>query len=363
LGERIAFLAPSYYRGWLKALQQAGQGGAAGRIARTRIAGLATGVLVLTAATLYAMRERGYISDEEFEERMDPTKGKFLMVPIDLGEEGKRVEVGFGGFYVSMVRTLANMTKEDATVTGEAGRWYRGHAGTAPRILWDVTSGEDYQGNPVTTGEAVAKGVLPLAAQQSQYGEGTSGQRYSSAAAGAFGLRAYPEAQTAPRTEALRQMAKERYDRPWDELSIREQATLVRRRTREFGDEKAKSTPAAEARGNRAKAERQEALTRAVGRDTRDRLRELNEELPSYDITLSLDGAEVPLSKDRQAEYGRLLAEEYDRSVAAWDMDRLRSKGGKAREDFVKRSLTRAKERAKRRLIVGSRRQLPTVGS
>lgn len=347
--ERLTFLAPSYYRAHLKLLEQATQGGQPGFIARKQLGSLAAGVMLTSIAALYALKKTGQISDEEMEERLNPARGKFLMIPVKLGESGKTVEIGFGGVYVSIARTIGNAQRyaEGKASDNPYIHWYRGHAGVAIRAAWDIGTGKDYLGKPVEPGEALAKSVLPVAAQQGFTGEGTAGQHAADVGAGLLGLRSYPGSDAGNHLDKLRKAAMEKTGKRYEDLSIPEQARIVK----EVGEEKPASTEGAKLRAIEADELKVKRLTKLVSGDTQKALKEFSHALPSYDTKLAMHGIGIPLTGARQDRFEKLLAEEYDKSVAAWPVDRLRDAPPKSRETFMMHSLELAKTRAKSRLI------------
>ena len=349
--ERLFFLAPSYYRGYTKLLQQGFDRGAGGAIARKQLGFMASGVLLTGVAGLYAAFSAGLISEDELYERLDPSRGKFLMVPVTVSDD-KRIEVGMGGFYVSMVRTLANMA-EKKSVFGPLGRWYRGHSGMIPRLTADVGSGRDYFGNPISTEEAVAKSVLPIAAQDVVMGDGAPEQRAAQAGAGMVGGRAFPPSEKGEYVDALRRFAQGKTGQNYSDLGLRERAKLVREfnRTHKPPTVAPENRQVAQERAAAAQAERQKKLMAGVKTETRKRLEEFGKVLPSYDVDLAYGGVQIPMTPGERREYEKLLIEEYDREIAKWPVDRLRRLNEKSRADYMRRQLESAKERAKRRLM------------
>lgn len=350
--ERVLLLAPSYYRSHLKLLQQMGQGGAPGRLARQQVGALAGGVMLTTIVALMALRKGGVISDEEFEERLNPERGKFLMVPVKLGNSGKTAEIGFGGFYVSMVRSMATSLKADNdNPTGTAlKQWYRGHAGMGPRLAWDAATGRDYLGKPITPGESALRSITPLGIQQAT-GEGTNAQNAAETAGGLFGLRAFPASAAQQRTDELRKMAAAEYGKRLSELTFAESAAVVRKYERDHPEPKPAASKEAKLAAMENQERRQKAITKAVSPETRALLEEFNHPLPSYDPHIPVRGVEVPLSGDRLRRYEQLLAEEYDRTAGRWNADRLRALKPEARQAVIRSTLEFAKERAKSRLL------------
>jgi hypothetical protein len=351
--ERALFLAPSYYRSHLKLLQQMGQGGAPGRFARQQVGFLAGGVMLSSIGMLMAARKAGVITDEEFEERLNPERGKFLMVPVPLGHSGKTAEVGFGGFYVSMVRSLATSLKADnPNPTGTAlKQFYRGHAGMGPRTAWDVASGRDYLGKPISPGMAVGRALAPLGVQQSVMAEGTPAQNASDTAAGLVGLRGFPGSEAGQRADSLRKTATAMFGKRYDTLTLPEQAQVVRQFKKDNPEPKPPAAASVVQAAIEAQDVRKQRLTKAVAPETRKLLEEFRHPLPDPDTHVTIRGQEVPLTPDRQKRYEQLLAEEYDKTAGKWDADRLRALKPEARQAVIRSTLEFAKERARGRLL------------
>lgn len=356
--ERLTVLAPAYYRGFVNLARQAGQGGAGGRIARKQLGSMLGGVLLTGIAGLYAAKEAGWITDDEFEERINPARGKFLTVPVRLGATGKSAEIGFGGFYMSIMRTLGNAHawEKGEQTDNPFVKWYRNHAGVLPRLGWDLATGKDNQGNPVTPATAAGRALLPVAAQNVALDPGTPEQGGFTAAAGLVGLRSFPGSESGEHVEGLRKYAA-RQGKVYSQLSLPEQAAMLKRYERENPKPATQPSPGQVDRAVAAAAERQKRVTAAVSPDTRDRLKQLEKALPSYDAKLAINGAEVPLTRDQQRRYESLLAEEYDRSVKNWPVDTLKRAPAKQRADWMERQLEMAKDRAKRRLVQESVRR------
>lgn len=347
--ERVALLAPAFYRGWIGLWKQAFQTGAPARFARKQLGALASGVFLLSVGNLYRSYLMGDISWDELEERLNPARGKFLMTPLPIGDD-KRVEVGFGGFYLNMVRTLA-ASKKYAEAEGRTEnplvKWYKGHAGILPRAALDTATGTDYAGNPTTLPQTVARAIAPIAVQQSLMGDApTTHQNVAQAIPGLAGLRSFPESEPGKRYDLLRKSA-EAEGRKYGDLSILEQAALVKK----LPGEKPPSTPGSKMRAIDAAEARRKSLAAAVSKDTRKALEEFGHPLPGYDAVLSFRGVPVPLTPKRQEEYEKLLAEEYDRTVKAWPRGKMQAATKEAREQFITSSLEQAKGRARARLV------------
>lgn len=353
--ERLAFLAPSYYRAHIKLLQQMSEGGAAGKIARKQIGALASGVLLTSIGLLYALRKDGQITQDEMEERLDPSRGKFLMVPVRLGTSGKSIELGFGGFYRSMVRTAGNVMAGESQ-SNPLTHWYRGHAGALPRISWDVLTERDYSGKPVKPQEVALRSVMPISASQAAMEKGTPEQHAANVGAGLIGLSSFPSSESGDRTERLRKFAEAR-GKQWSKMSLPEQAIYVKHFDK-IDPKPAKTAEEelmAKERAAAADVEHKKRVTEKLSGQSKDVLKALGHEMaPGYEGILHINGANVPLSRDRRNRYEELLAEEYDRTLKLVPKEKLTAAPQALREDALKKWLGAAKERAQKRLIVES---------
>lgn len=357
--ERLVFLAPSFYRAHLASARQAFQGGAAGALARKQLGGLMSGVFLTSLAALYALKSQNQISEEEFEERLNPSRGKFLMVPVPLGDD-KNLEIGFGGLWTSVARTLGNANR---WAKGEQSdnplvRWYRGHAGTIIRSGWDVGEGKDYLGQPTGIGETAVKLAMPLAAQPLAKGaleqtglidqEATGLQRLGEAGGGVVGLRSHPGSPSGEYLDRLRKAAPIQFGKRYEDLSFDQQAKLVQ----QFGEMKPPATEGAKTAALQQDELRAKRLLSKMPSDVKQRLKDVGHPaVPSYDPEQSIAGVRVPLTQARRERYETLLAEEYERAVKSWPMDRVKELPATARKKFVDSSFLQAKQRARYRLF------------
>jgi hypothetical protein len=136
------------------------------------------------------------------------------------------------------------------------------------------------------------------------------------------------------------------------DLSLGEQARVMRAVERDpAAPKKPPASPQAIERAFAAQAERSKRLTGMVSEESRKKLTSLGKTLPGYETTVSMGGVDVPLSAARLKEYERLVADEYNKAVSGWPEEKLRQMRPDARDDYMRRSLTEAKSRAKSRLI------------
>lgn len=369
LGERLMALAPSYYRGGLQLIGTAFQRGEAGFRARQGLAAVSSGILLATVA---AMKAAG-LDDDEIESRLDPTRGKFLKVPVEL-ETGRTIEMGTSNILTSYVRLLGagydHFTNDNPIDTGADGnpilRWLRGKAAFSPRLAIDLWTGKDYFGERIQPSEAIVQSFEPLVVQQILHGQGgvfenptpqtPKIENVADAVVSVFGFSSYPGSQADARKDVMNQEAVKKYGRNYNQLSIPEQAQVVKlAASNPAMPKKGEATASQIERAMTRQAERQARINNMVSRDSRMKLSELGKSLPPYLATLSISGTEVPLGDARLERYEELLAEEYDRTISGWNLAALKKMPADVREDRLKTWLTQAKDRAQNRLIRESR--------
>ena len=150
LTERVALIAPSYYRGALNLVAAAGERGVSGQITRRALSGYLLGGAVL----FYGIGKALGMKDDEILRRFDPRRSDFLLWPVKIGK--MTTEIGLGGIYKSLLRLAGNVARVSmehpdnwlslAPDKNPITRWYRGHAGPAIGLVWDKFSGRDYLG-------------------------------------------------------------------------------------------------------------------------------------------------------------------------------------------------------------------------
>jgi hypothetical protein len=368
-GERLLFLAPSYYRGGLNLITTAFQRGVPGKLARQALGATIGGVLLTSLA---AMKAAG-LSDEEIEERLNPARGKFLKVPVDLSD-GKKIEVGYSNILISYARLLGSAAdhfgSDKPIDTGADGnpilRWLRGKAAFSPRILTDIVTGKDYFGNRIQPQEAILKAFEPLAVQQILHGEGSAFEQglldpqepgranIADALVSVFGVASYPGSKSDQKMAVLNGASRQQFGRDYDALTMLEQVKIAKAAESDPNWPKATSSPEEMEGAFALQIERKRRLTGMLEDDSRKKLDKLGKEIPGYLGSLAMNGVNVPLGR-RLDRYEELLADEYDTAIKAWDADRLKMLVPEAREKFVEKSLSKAKERAKAKLISESR--------
>jgi hypothetical protein len=154
-GEAALLLAPRYRRAVAALHASALQGGLRGRLARNAYLHLASGTLFTAGAITLALGKQQGKSDseiqEEFEAVMNPTSHRVLM--WGMGNQW----VGPGSKINSDIRMLSKIAArpEDFLDLEEFNanpgvKWVRGQMAGAHQLAWDVLTGEDYLGEPIT---------------------------------------------------------------------------------------------------------------------------------------------------------------------------------------------------------------------
>ncbi len=347
--ERFLALAPSYYRAGAANIARMFTKNGAAKVAVKSVFGMAAGVLITSIAGML----RAGLDWDEIEERLDPRRGKFLKVPVTLSD-GSVIEVGFGHILLSYVRFGASLVERREHLT-EAGvqnnpviRFLRSKAALVPGLASDLATGQDFMGNPQSIMEAALRRVVPIAVQ-SIADTGDAKQRVANMTFSFMGLQSYSQNQSAQFFRQMNNEAKRRFNRPYSELSIRQQTLIAAQFERE-GVRKPTATPQAVARAIANSAARQQSLMNGVSTASRQALMDVQHTLPSFDLSLHIGGATVPLSQRNAERYRDLLVEEYDRAIHAWPMSTLRNANPAVREAYVQRSLRSAKHRAELRL-------------
>lgn len=174
--ERALLLAPAYYRGGLNMIAGLAEKGVSGQVMRQAMTAYATGGAVL----FYGVAKALGMSDEEIQKRFNPMRSDFMLWKLKTGD--KTTELGFGGFYRSLIRLMGNTAKTSlehpenwaslAPDKNPITKWYRGHAGPLVSLTWNQFSGKDYLGRDVDLRNAVgAVTPLTLAATRPEPGQ------------------------------------------------------------------------------------------------------------------------------------------------------------------------------------------------
>ncbi len=352
LAERLVTLAPTYYRSQANLIGEAFQRGATGRQTRQMLGAMALGTAA-TAALL--MKFYAKLDNDEIARRMNPQNGTFLKVPVTLSD-GSKVEVGFGGMLLSLVRLagdLSETSESDSPLnTGvhnnQILRWVRNHSSATVGLGMELFMGEEHGRSPGDVGTLAAKRGLPVTAQKAIFQEGTAGQAVGNSLFSFLGLNSFDESKNAPYLRALEDAAKKQ-GKSYKNMTIQEKARAIKVVERS-GVKKPEMNESQKRLAIAREADRRSALLKRMKATTRNVLEEFDYKVPGYSRTVNLMGVDVPIDDAQTKLYERILAEEYDRSVERWNVEALRSAAPAARTRIVKKSLEKARERATSRL-------------
>jgi hypothetical protein len=367
MSERLMMLAPSYYRGGLNLIATAFQRGVAGDLARQALGATMAGVAISAVAAMKAVG----LSDDDVEERLNPAKGKFLKVPVDLGDNQK-LEVGYGNILTSYVRLMGaaadHFSSDKPVDTGADGnpmlRWLRGKAAFSPRLMIDLWTGKDFFGKRQEPQDAVLRSFEPLALQQIIHGDhavfehgaadpqAPARSNVADAITSLFGLTSYSGSDGDARLSIYNREARTQFNKSFSELSLPQQAAIVKA-SQSSPDMPPKKPPTADEmeRAFSVRAERQRSIMGTLSDDAKKKLGDLGEDVPAPTATVHVNGADVPLSNTRMRQYEGLLSSEYDATVSRWDVSNLKGMSADVRKKWIEAQFKHATERAKRKLM------------
>lgn len=225
LESSLLFYSPRMTRAALAIVGDAMRGGMRGERSRESLAHLAVGG---TAFFMKAARMAG-LSDEDIQDRLDPTQGHFMTVPI-AGQN-----IGVGGPFMAIAKLLARSADNpENLIPGSEDNplvaFWRGRTAPLLRTGWDVMSGETAIGEPVNNLESFAKNevasqVFPFAwqgmAEVAMSGGDATGMA-ANVGAQFLGGKASPEGYADMRNELARKQFGVRYDQltPEEQVQI-----------------------------------------------------------------------------------------------------------------------------------------------
>lgn len=350
LGERMLFNAPSYMRAALNLAAMAAQGGISGKVARRAICGMA-GVIGLS---MYGMYKANGMSDDEIAQRFNPANSKFMRYPHKLSN-GDVIEVGPGNILIQMARimgtTVDNVANGKKTGSGVEGnpwlRWASYRGSPLVRLGSDIWTGKDALGRPVTAKEALAKSILPIAAEQF-VGKESMESKATEATASFAGLSSMPESFSAAKTRLLNVEAKKRYGKDYTDLSLPERKKVVAATEPEIATKKPLFNESSAGFAVKADNERKDKLVQSLSPEVQAFVEKHGVKLAGYDNALTLAGKRIPLDEKEQAKYAELVAKEYERILkpllARENFDRMKPE---LRQHMVEERLDLARKRAR----------------
>jgi hypothetical protein len=320
VGERLLTFAPSYYRGAGGLIATAFQKGVSGKLARQMLGSYAAASVLVPMAAYTAMG----MDWDEIGQRLNPAKGKFLKVPVSLGD-GQRIEIGIGNILTQLVRLAGQAYSYHSTDkpidTGvEANpylRFLRGRAAFLPGIAIELATGRDYFGKRITAKESLARHFAPFVFQ-SMFPRDEAGyrQRLGDAAFTFFGLNAYPESEYQKNLNQIDQISRKVGGKPFSQLNISGRARAIAQFQRSPDYKKREPSPTDMERIIHLNAERQSALQAKIGDTESEKLSRLGLRVPGYRGTLTYNKVNVPMTESERKRYEELLADAYRNSVA-----------------------------------------------
>lgn len=356
LTERAFFLAPSYYRGAIDLVGQLASRGVGGAVARRAIGSY----LAVGPAAYYgvgsALVARGDMTQEELHERLNPADPSFLMWKVNVA--GKPVNVGFGGIYKSVIKLAAGMVRTSVEhpenwmsldpQENPMVRFLRGHSAPAPSIAFDQFTGRDFLGRDVDTGDIVPR-LLPLAIQAIIPHEGEQNSP-AEAVFSLLGLSAYTESTRRQMESERERLSRSHHGKSYEDLPMREQARLVKELNADPRFKRPPATSLQTERAIRAAKDRESRLTKALTDENRSLLTELGLRVRGFENAIHVAGVNVPLTEKQRAAYESAIAEGYNSEIIT-HVQALRDRTPEKRQEFLDRRLTKARERARARII------------
>ena len=195
LTERALLMAPAYYRGGLNLIAAMGERGVAGQVARRAMGAYALGGMVM----FYGVAKALGMSDDDILRRTNPARADFMMWRVRRGNRAS--EVGFGGFYRSLLRLMGKTAQTSVENPGNwksldpkknpFTQWYRSHAGPVVGLTWDMFSGKDFMGEDADV-RSIPRAMLPLAVETLRQKPGQPKPTALDAVTTATGMAKYP---------------------------------------------------------------------------------------------------------------------------------------------------------------------------
>lgn len=352
--ERIAFLAPSYYRGGAGLVSTALQRGVGGKEARKSVAAFSVGV---TATAVAGMLAAG-LEWDEIADRLNPSKGKFMRVPVTIGD--RKLEAGFGNILLSFARLLGETVEAaDSDKSIQSGvennpwlRFGRSKSGPIPSFGADATLGRDMMGKDVSATRAAVNRFTPITVQQGS-GEGTVSGKSVDAALSFLGLQAYPQNTRDLFSGEREKLAKEKYGREYEKLSFGEQAAISRTLEKEARFKRPPSNSRQREMAYQADIERVKRITSGLSDESRKKVDSLDLRLTGYDASIPAGGRPLYLTKSQTERYEKLVIEEYEKIISKISASQLERIPAPERQKRFNNLLVIAKNKARSRLRGG----------
>lgn len=352
--ERIALLAPSYYRGGGGLVATALQRGVGGKEARKAVGAFSVGV---TATAVAGMLAAG-LEWDEIADRLNPSKGKFMRVPVTIGD--RKLEAGFGNILLSFARLLGETVEaanSDKSIQSGAEnnpwlRFARSKSGPIPSFGADVALGRDMMGKDVSATRAAVNRFTPITVQQGS-GEGTVSGKSVDAALSFLGLQAYPQNARDLFNGEREKLAKEKHGREYEKLSFGEQAAISRALEKEERFKHPPSNSRQREMAYQADIERVKRITSGLSDESRKKVDGLDLRLTGYDASIPAGGRPLYLTKGQTKRYEKLVIEEYEKIISKVNVTQLERVPAPERQKRFNNLLVIAKNKARSRLRGG----------
>lgn len=323
--ERIALLAPSYYRGAVDSIAGLAEQGAGGKVIRQTMGRFILGGLL----TYYAAAKMAGMKDDEIKKRLDPTRSDYLNVAVKQ-DDGSVVNVGFGGIHRSLLRLAANTVKTSVehpenwkSLSAEKNplsRWYRGHAGPTVALTWEGVTGKDFLGRNSDIASMGTR-AIPLIAQQAIPQKGEAKAKPIEYVASALGMTATPESYTSRRNRVETEISQQKTGKDFSELSLGQRRGVEKETNKKLagvptGLTEERSQELAMKKSN----ERLENVRKGLREDTQKWIEEGGVKLRNYETSKELGKITVHLTKEETDFLHKQIVEEYQKVF-----DRLQS--------------------------------------
>lgn len=354
LAERLLLLAPSFYRGGLGQIGDMAAKGTTGAQARRAMGSYMAGIIATFGAGAVAVG----MPWEEIKNRLKPSNGNFMMIPLKFG--GKSLEVGFGGIMRSFMRLGGAVYKTSmehpenwGSLSSEKNpftKWLRGHSSPIVSKAWEQFSGKDYAGEDADM-KSLGRGSLPLFLQswlKQEKGQ-TGGQTAADMIFSFSGLLSWPQNTRNKILVERNRLAKEKFGGPYENLSMREQARVTRELERKPEFQKEPSTPRQIEQAFRRQVEREEQVQAGLEKPFRDVLEEKGLRIHGFEPTLKVGPTVILLTGEQMDRYKELIVEEYNRMLKS-RVGILSKRTTKRGQDLLDDWAEQAKNRARIKL-------------
>lgn len=370
--ERATLLASSMYRGFLNYLAAVGQRGIAGKVARQGMGAFMAGA----AATYVGVGLALGMSMDDIKERFNPARGDFMMWPVKVG--GRTVNIGFGGFYKSLMRLAGNVYKTSIEHPGNwlslapdknpFTRWWRSHASLPVGLAWNQFTGQDFLGGDTDITEIMPSLAAPLSSRETRKyladkmagrkTDDTLGQVATESLVSFIGLSAWPESKRNQLARTIEDDAVERFNKPYDQLTLGEQRQVAKA-VQALPEFKTKQEPTKREReaAFQADIDRVIRVRKALPEPLLDQLDKLEVKVRGFDPAITLDGVKIPLSRKQSEAYEQFIKEEYARMIPKAMPAILKQAKPEVRQKIMDQTLTAARELARSRLAKMNRKE------